>query len=244
MVAGAIGIGLVGVSLGFLGAGGTAIALPVLVYIVGLEAHRAVAFSILLVGGVSAYGAWLHSRKGLVRWRAAAAFAPSGIAGAMLGSQWSYRLSGRVLLLAFSSLLAVIAAKMMFEREADRGALKSPRWHWIAISGFGIGVLTGLLGVGGGFVVVPAMIYFAGLGMKEAVATSLVVIAVNSAAAFAGHAAHKPPEPGLALLLAVAALAGMTGGVKLAHHTHPRKIRHVFAIVLFCLAAFMFAKNL
>jgi len=236
---GALGILAVGISLGFLGAGGTAIALPVLVYLAGMEPHAAVGFSLLLVGGVSVYGAVLHARKGFVKLSAALAFAPSGIAGAALGASWSSLLSGRTLLLMFSGLLAVIAMGMLIEKRKEGDPAAPRRWHWIAIAGMAIGVITGLLGVGGGFVIVPALVYFAGLTMRQAVATSLLVIAVNSGTAFIGHAALRPPDLRLAAPLLVCAAVGMTGGVWLSHRTDPCRLKRYFALFLLGLAVFM-----
>ena len=233
----------VGVSLGWLGAGGTAIALPALVYVVGLEAHAAVAFSLLLVGGVSVFGVALHHRKGLVRWKAALAFAPSGIIGAALGSRFSYLLSGRVLLLAFSALLIIIAFRMLREKR-DVHPAAGRHWGFVAATGFGIGIVTGMLGVGGGFVIVPALVWAAGLGFREAVATSLVVIAINSGSAFAGHAAQRPPDMRLAASLLAASAAGMILGVHLSHRTDPARLKRYFALMLIILAAFMAWKNL
>lgn len=231
-----------GVSLGWLGAGGTAIALPALVYVVGMEAHAAVALSLLLVGGASAFGAALHHRKGLVRWRAAVAFAPAGIVGAVAGSRVSYLLSGRALLLSFSGLLVVIAWRILREQGIEQARRRA--WPVTAAAGLGIGVITGMLGVGGGFVIVPALAWGAGLAFREAVATSLVVIAANSAAAFTGHALRGAPPAGMALALLVAAAAGMTAGVHLSHRTDPARLKRYFAFLLLGLAAFMFARNL
>jgi len=241
VLTGALCLFAVGVSLGWLGAGGTAIALPALVYVVGIEAHRAVALSLLLVGGASVFGVALHARKGLVKWRAALAFAPAGILGAVAGSRVSYLLSGRALLLSFSALLVVIAWRIL----SERGGEAPPRRHWWVTSaaGLGIGVVTGMLGVGGGFVIVPALVWGAGLAFREAVATSLVVIAANSAAAFAGHALKSPPPTELAVVLLGAAAAGMAVGVQLAHRTDPARLKRYFAFLLLGLAAFMAWKN-
>jgi uncharacterized protein len=225
-----------------MGAGGTAIALPALVYVVGVEAHGAVALSLLLVGGASVFGAALHHRKGLVRWRAALAFAPAGIVGAVAGSRVSYLLSGRALLLAFSVLLVVIAWRILREQGIEQARRRA--WPVTAGAGLGIGVITGMLGVGGGFVIVPALVWGAGLAFREAVATSLVVIAANSAAAFAGHALREAPPAGLALVLLGAAASGMKAGVHLSHRTDPARLKRYFAFLLLGLAAFMFTRNL
>ncbi len=243
MVAGTLGVFAVGLALGFLGAGGASIALPVLVYLVGLDVHGAVALSILLVGGSSVFGALLNARQGYVRWNTALAFAPSGIAGAVLGSAWSYRFSGRALLLCFSALLLVTASRMMMgESEAAVPAARR-KWHWFVLAGFAIGLLIGLLGVGGGFVLVPAMVYVAGLSMREAVGTSLLVSAINSAAAFAGHASQQRMPWRAAALLLVCAAVGMAAGVGLSHRTEPARLRRYFAGLLLVLAGYMLWRN-
>lgn len=242
MLTGAICLFFVGVSLGWLGAGGTAIALPALVYVVGLEPHRAVALSLLLVGGASVFGVILHHRKGLVRWRAALAFTPAGILGALAGARLSYLLSGRAILIAFSLLLLVISWRILREKSIESARRRS--LPVTAAAGLAIGVITGMLGVGGGFVIVPALVWGAGLAFREAVATSLVVIAANSAAAFTGHALRQPPPLPLALILLAAAAAGMALGVQLSHRTDPARLKRYFACLLLALAAFMLARNL
>jgi uncharacterized membrane protein YfcA len=233
----------VGISLGLLGAGGAAIAVPVLVYVVGLEPHAAVTASILLVGGVSAFGTLLNHRRHTVRWGAVLSFAPSGIAGAWIGSKLSYLLSGRALLLLFSTLLLVSAVRIL----RTAGEPEDPRqrgWAVIVAAGFAIGVLTGVLGVGGGFVIVPALLFFAGLNMHEAVGTSLAIITCNSAAALAGHLEHsRPPLEVLAVMLAAAAL-GMAAGTAFSHRTDPKQLKRWFAYLLFALAGWMIVRNI
>jgi len=234
----------VGASLGLLGAGGTSIALPVLVYLVGLEAHRAVTASLLVVGLVALFGALLHHRRGGVRWTVALAFAPPGLLGAWLGSHWSSRLTGRALLLSFSALLTVIAVRMLSERPVQAPAVSSPRIAWILPAAFGIGALTGLLGVGGGFLIVPAMLYLGGLAMREAIGSALVVTAINSAVAFPLHFSRHPIALGQTLALAVCAAAGMAAGTYLCHRTHPERLKKWFALLLLALAAYMAYRNL
>lgn len=235
----------VGVCLGWLGAGGTAIALPVLVYWVGLDPHEAVAVSLLIVGGSSAYGSVLYARSNCVRWRPALAFLPFGAVGAYLGSRWSYLLSGRTLLLAFGALLTFIALRMLTENEDPRDEKPhQPHRMWIGAAAAGIGIVTGLLGVGGGFLVVPAMVYLAGLGMRESIATSLVVVAGNAAVAFAGHLTRQRMEVGQLIFLLAAAMVGMTAGVALSHRTNPVHLKKAFAILLLALAGYMAVRNL
>lgn len=243
---GALGLLAVGVALGFLGAGGTSIALPVLVYLVGLDAHTAIAISILLVGGASAYGALLNARRGFVAWPAVLVLAPAGIAGALLGSAGSYLLSGRALLLGFSGLLLLMALRMMRERPGDEGggAERVCGRAWLAAAGFGIGVLTGGLGNGGGFLLVPALVYLGGLPMRRAVATSLMISAINSGAAFAGHATRQALPWRMALPLLGCAMIGMTLGVGLSHRTEPGRLKRYFACLLLAMGGWMLWRNL
>jgi hypothetical protein len=229
-------------ALGFLGAGGTTIALPVLVYLVGLDAHAAVAVSIVLVGGASAYGAVLNAREGFVDWRAVAVFAPAGVAGAVLGSAWSYMLSGRTLLICFGGLVTVVAVRMMLEG-GETTASSRLRLGSAVVAGFGIGVLTGVLGNGGGFLLVPGLVYLAGLPMRRAVGTSLLISAINSAAAFAGHAARQKLPWRMVLVLLACTIIGITAGVALSHRTDPGRLRHYFAWMLLVLAGYLLWRN-
>ena len=237
-----LGLAVVGVSLGLLGAGGSAIAVPVLVYVAGMNAHEAVAVSLVLIGVASLFGMYLNARKGLVRWRVAAAFIPSGVAGAWLGSKLSQHLSSRSLLLAFSGLLIVVAVKMLLEKPHDVPG--QPRSTLVvAVAALGIGVMTGLLGVGGGFVIVPALIYMAHLPVREAIGTSLVVISMNSLVAFAGHMSNRAVDLSLLPVLLAFCMAGMAGGTFVCHRTHPTRLRKWFGVLLIGLAGFMAINN-
>lgn len=244
MLAGALGLLAVGVALGFLGAGGTSMALPVLVYLVGLDAHAAVAISILLVGGASAYGALLNARDGFVEWPAAMVLGGAGVVGAVLGSRWSYLLSERALLLCFSGLMLLVALRMMFETSGDDGRGQRRAWPLIGSAGFFIGALTGALGNGGGFLLVPTLVYFARLPMRRAVATSLVISAINSGAAFAGHATRQALPWRTVWVLLGCAMIGMTIGVALSHRTEPARLKRYFACLLFLLGGWMLWRNL
>jgi len=234
----------VGLSLGLLGAGGTAIAVPVLVYAVGLEPHRAITVSLLLVGLVALFGAVLHHRRGNVRWNVALSFTPAGIAGAAVGARWSSQLSGKALLLTFSALLAIIAIRMLAEKPAHNADSRPRTWLAILPAAFLIGFLTGLLGVGGGFIIVPAMLYLGGLKMRESIGSALVVTGINSAAAFAVHAGQQSFAMVQALSLTGCAGVGMAAGAYLCHRTHPTRLKTWFALLLLGLAAYMAGRNL
>ena len=237
-----LGLAVVGVSLGLLGAGGSAIAVPVLVYVARMNPHEAVAVSLVLIGAASLLGTYLNARKGLVRWRIAAAFVPSGAVGAWLGSKLSANMSSRSLLLTFSALLFVVAGKMLLDKPHDvPGKPSGP--VIVVIAAFGIGLLTGLLGVGGGFVIVPTLIYLAHLPVRESIGTSLVVIAANSMVAFAGHMANREVDLSVLPVLLAFCLAGIATGTYLCHRTHPSRLKRWFGLLLIGLAVFMIYNN-
>lgn len=237
-----MGLTFVGLSLGLLGAGGSAIAVPILVYIAGMDAHEAIAVSLVLISVASLFGMYLNARKGLVRWRAAAAFVPAGSVGAWLGSKLSAGISSRTLLLAFSALLAAAGLKMLTEKPHDcPGKPRGPAV--IAGAAFAIGVLTGLLGVGGGFVIVPSLLYLVRLPVRESIGTSLLIIAANSMVAFAGHLTARSVNLSHLPVLLVFCLAGIAAGTYVCHRSHPDHLKRGFGALLVALALFMAVNN-
>ena len=177
---------LIGLSLGLLGSGGSIVTLPVLVYVARVPAHEAVGMSLLIVGTTSALGSLINLRRGNFDLRAAIFFGASGIAGAFIGSKFTHLVSAQVLLLCFGALMLVVGIRMLLVNEAIRpGGLCRPLRCFV--TGVVVGLLTGFLGVGGGFVILAALVLFAGLEMKTAVGTSLAVIAVNSLAGLLGQ---------------------------------------------------------
>lgn len=237
----AFGIGL---SLGVLGSGGSIVTLPVLVYVAGMPVATAVAMSLAIVGGTAVVGGWWKQRQGLVHWRAAALFGLSGIPGALAGAQFTRFVPPAVLMLSFAGLMLLIAVKMLTQR--DHGGpepLPDCRPARCVTAGLGVGGLTGFLGVGGGFLLVPAMMHFGRLPMPVAVGTSLVVIAVNSFAGLAGHLRHGAPAAGMTLAFLGAALLGMFAGARFFGGISARKLRHVFGGFVLLVAGLILAKN-
>jgi uncharacterized protein len=241
---------VIGLSLGLIGGGGSIITVPVLVYVIGVEAHEAVGMSLAVVGVTSLVGAALHHRQGTLRLKTGALFGASGIFGAFFGSRLTYLVSPSVLLLSFAGLMFVIAALMLARRRGGgMGGRKSdPASHHpnkikAVVAGLVVGVLTGFLGVGGGFLVVPALVLFGGLSMKEAVGTSLFVIAINCAAGLLGHLQFGGFAPGLTLLVTVLAAAGVLLGASLSHRCAPDRLRKGFAIFTILVAVFLVVKN-
>lgn len=237
----AVGIGL---SLGLLGSGGSIVTLPVLVYVAGVPVATAVGMSLAIVGGASAAGAWLKHRHGLIHWHAALLFGVAGMAGALAGAQLTRLVSPAVLMLLFAALMAIIALRMLARRGDDAiEPLPDCRPLRCGAAGLGVGVLTGFLGVGGGFLIVPAMILFARLPMATAAGTSLAVIAANSFAGLLGHLNHGSINGRLTAAFLAAALLGMSGGVRMGRNISTEKLRRAFGWFVLAVAAFVLARN-
>ena len=237
----AFGIGL---SLGLLGSGGSIVTLPVLVYVAGVPVTAAVGMSLAIVGGASVAGAWWKHRQGLVHWRAATLFGVTGMIGAMAGAQFTRLVSPAVLMLLFAALMVAVALRMLAQRGDDAiEPLPDCRPVRCGAAGLVVGVLTGFLGVGGGFLIVPAMILFARLPMATAVGTSLVVIAANSFAGLLGHLAHTGLDWRLTTAFLAASLVGMLGGVRIGGGISTAALRRAFGWFVLAVAGFVLAKD-
>ena len=232
----------IGVSLGVLGSGGSIVTLPVLVYVAGVPANKAVGMSMTIVGATSLFGALIQLRRGNVSVKAALIFAATGTAGAFAGSAGTHLVSKRVLLLAFAGLMMLVGAFMM------RGGMRTDRRAVCSIPqclvvGFVVGVLTGFLGVGGGFLIVPALVFSAGLDTRLAGGTSLAVIALNSAAGLAGQLRYTSLDWGLLMRFLGFAILGILGGIALAHRLPEKVLRQIFAIALIVIAVVIAGLN-
>jgi hypothetical protein len=237
----AFGIGL---SLGLLGSGGSIVTLPVLVYVAGVPVASAVAMSLAIVGGASVAGAWWKHRQGLVHWRAAALFGGAGMVGSLAGAQFTRLVSPGVLMLIFAALMAVVAGRMLARRGDDAiEPLPDCRPVRCGLAGLVVGVLTGFIGVGGGFLLVPTMILFARLPMATAVGTSLAVIAVNSFAGWLGHLGREPFAWGMTGAFLLAALAGTAASARLGGRIEPATLRLAFGWFVLGVAGFVLMKN-
>lgn len=234
----------IGLSLGLIGGGGSIVTVPVLVYVLKVEPREAVPMSLAVVGATSLLGAALHHRRGTVRARAAALFAGAGVLSSFLGARLTYLVSPQVLLLSFAVLMLAVGLRMALSGPQVEEAHRPARPSKLVLAGLAVGLLTGFLGVGGGFLVVPALALFAGLDMREAVGTSLLVISINSAAGLAGHLAHGGFPAGLTLLVAALAAAGAWLGTRASHHASPVLLRRVFSALVVAVAVFLLAANL
>ena len=239
--------GAIGISLGLLGGGGSILAVPVLVYVAGVEAHESVPMSLAIVGSTSLVGSLLHARKGHLDLRVAATFGGAGIVGAYYGARLTHLVSGSALLLLFAALMLIVATLMLIRKEGLNAGGDDEKLERSLVltlgAGLIVGVLTGFLGVGGGFLVIPALVLFAGLPMRVAVGTSLLVIAVNSAAGFVGHMGEGMFRPMLTLGFTLAAVIGAFIGERFARRVRAESLRRVFAYFVISVAVFLVVAN-
>ncbi len=246
----------IGVSLGALGGGGSILTVPALVYLVRIPAHAAVGASLIVVGITAGAGVVAHARTGRVRIGSGALFGLLGVAGSLLGARLSAAVSPQRLLAAFAVLMLVAAVAMFLRsRRRSRAApvpepapTARPRLAWalrVVAAATGVGLVTGFFGVGGGFVVVPALVLALGYPMPTAVGTSLLVIAINSAAALVGRVGTgivvNWPVVGLFTTLAI---AGTLVGTQVAGRVRPPVLARGFVVLLVGVSGYMLAQSL
>jgi len=245
MLAAAIGA-LIGFSLGTLGGGGSILTVPALVYLLGQNPHGAVGSSLVIVGTNALMGAWLHQRAGHVRLRAALLFGAVGIAAAFGGARLSRLLPGPALLVLFALLMIVIAMLMLRGKATQMSAedRAAPVWWRVLLGGVAVGFLTGFLGVGGGFLIVPALVLLLGMDMRDAVGSSLVVIAINSAAGLVGHLGDGGLNWWLIGLLLGGGVPGLLLGARLARRLPTARLRQGFTVFVVMLGVMLLLINL
>lgn len=236
---------MMGFVLGLLGGGGSILAVPVLVYLLELEPKVAIATSLLVVGATSAGALIGHARAGRIDWRVGTIFALFAMVGAFGGGRAAAFVSGGLLLVAFALLMLVTSAAMLRARPqpADCTPRRGSVWK-VALEGLAVGFVTGLVGAGGGFLVVPALVLLGGLDMKTAVGTSLLVIAMKSAAGFVGFAGHVEVDYAIALPFVVAAVIGSLAGARAARGIDSGRLRTVFGWFVLAMGVFVLGQQL
>ena len=237
---------LVGLSLGLLGGGGSILTVPILVYALGFDAKTAIAMSLPIVGAISLVGGIGHWRGGNVRLASTFGFGLVAMAGAFAGARLGMLLSGAAQLVILAAVM-LAAAVSMFRGGAVEGLelRASPRGATLLLfaTGAGVGILAGLVGIGGGFLIVPALVLLAGLPMKQAIGTSLVVIAMNSAAGTLGHLGQVSlPWSFMAGFVAVA-VAGVLLGAGLVKLVPHHRLQRGFAGFLLAVGVFILYQN-
>ena len=234
---------LVGILLGCLGGGGAILTVPILVYAFEVPVRQAVPMSLMVVGLVSVVGMLRHARAGQLRAAAALNFGPFAIVGAYLGSFVALRVSGRLQLTVFAVTLLAAALPML--RPGPTTA--APRRHTpvpaLALLGAAVGFLTGFIGVGGGFLYVPALVLLLGLDMKAAVATSLALISLTCAAGLVGYLGKVALDWPLLLSFTGLALVGVTVGTSLVPFVPQRALRRCFGVLLLLMGTYVLIRG-
>ncbi|MGE0223553.1 MAG: sulfite exporter TauE/SafE family protein [Acetobacteraceae bacterium] len=236
---------LVGFSLGLVGGGGSILAVPLLVYVVGVaDAHVAIGTSAVAVAANAAISLMGHARNGNVRWPCGAVFAVAGMAGAVLGSALGRRVDGQALLALFALLMVVVAVLMLRRQEKSAAApVRLSRGNAPALLGIGAaaGVLSGFFGIGGGFLIVPGLILATGMATLTAIGTSLVAVTAFGATTAATYAGAGLVDWRLAgLFIAGGAAGSLLGGSAARHLARQRGLlTRVFSGVILLVAAFM-----
>lgn len=237
---------LVGVSLGLLGGGGSILTVPILAYVAGLDAKEAIAASLFVVGATSAVSVVSHARNGRVRWRTGLTFGAAGMVGAFLGGLLGGYVPGTVLMIAFALMMLATAVAMIRGR---RGPAVAPRTGdlpvlKVVLEGLVVGLATGIVGAGGGFLVVPALVLLGGLPMSVAVGTSLLVIAMKSFAGLAGYLTSVQLDWPLVLGVTTAAVVGSFVGARLAGIVPEQVLRRGFGVFVLVMALVVIRQEL
>ena len=261
---------LIGLSLGALGGGGSILAVPVLVYIAGESPQAATTTSLIVVGLAALVGMGEHFRAGRVEVRPGLLFGLAGVGGSFLGSALNRGLDPDVLLLAFSGLIMVAAWRMLTgcptctrvgEEAAERAAatdgdgrgggpvgvrlrLDAPTVAKVVAAGTAVGFFTGLFGVGGGFIIVPALTLLLAFPMPKAIGTSLLIIAINCAWALLARVGHTEVDWAVTVPFAIAALAGVVTGTRIADRLPAQTLLRWFAGLLVAVAVYTAASSL
>lgn len=245
---------IVGLLLGLLGGGGSILMVPVLVYLAGMEPKTAIATSLVAVGLTSLIAVLSHAREARVCWKNGWVFGLSGMLGAYGGGRLAAYVPGQILLLMFAIVMLGTALTLLAARR-DRSVESGPpgasplcptRLNLPAVlfDGFLVGAITGLVGVGGGFIIVPALNLLGGLPIRAAIGTSLLVITMNSAAALAGYGSHVHIDPAFTAIITGAAISGSLIGSVLSRRVGNTHLRRGFGLFVMGVAGYLLHREL
>lgn len=238
----------IGISLGLLGGGGSILTVPLLNYVAGMEPKEAIASSLFVVGTTSVFSTIAHARRGNVRWRTGLIFGAASMVGAFLGGLIGGFIPGVILMIAFALMMLATSIVMLRKRSggstntADDVNAGLPLLKILA-EGLVVGLVTGLVGAGGGFLVVPALALLGGLSMTAAVGTSLVVISMKSFAGLAGYLTTVSLDWPVVLLVTAAALVGAVIGARLTSVVPEAALRKGFGYFVLVMGIFVLVQE-
>ncbi|MCG7593007.1 sulfite exporter TauE/SafE family protein [Mycobacterium sp. PSTR-4-N] len=248
-----LGMGaVIGVLLGVLGGGGSILAVPALVYGLGLTIDQAIPVSLIVIGVASAVGALPRIRARQVQWRLAAIFAVAGVPGALLGTVIGRHLPQAALMVGFAVVMIVAGARMLRDASSTGTACEvgddGINWRRCAPrsipTGFLVGLLTGLFGVGGGFLIIPALVVLLGVEMSTAIGTSLLIIVSNSAAGIASHVNSVAIDWRVTAAFVGAATVSSLAAGHLGARADTSRLQRWFAVLVFAVAGYVLVDTL
>lgn len=239
----------IGISLGLLGSGGSIITVPVLVYLIGQDEKVAIAGSLFVVGNIALAGSMQYLRAKLIDWHNVLVFGVPGMAGTYLGAMIAAFVPG-IVQLAFFALVMLLASYMMLRPVELTDTPHEPRESWkIAIDGLVVGVITGLVGVGGGFLIVPALVLLGGMAIHAAVATSLVIIALKSYSGFYKYidvldAQNLELDWQTLWIVTALGVAGSFAGARIANRVPQARLKRWFGYFLILMGIYILVRSL
>lgn len=254
----------VGLSLGLIGGGGSILAVPILVYVLKVEPKSAIAMSLVIVGAVSLLGIIPHWQQRNINLKIALIFTPTAMLGSYLGARIATLpfVSGTLQLIAFAIMMLIAGILMIRDAHIQNTShekiqlssatiaipekkhpIELPSWILIPLEGLGVGVLTGFVGIGGGFAIIPALVLLGKTPMKEAIGTSLIIISFKSVTGFLGYINHVSVDWILMGSFTVAASFGTVVGAYLTQFIHPKQLQQWFGYFVIAVAVFMLIKR-
>ncbi|MEC4895451.1 MAG: sulfite exporter TauE/SafE family protein [Oscillatoria sp. PMC 1051.18] len=249
----------IGISLGLIGGGGSILAAPVLIYVMQIPAKSAFAMTLVIVGAVSLVGVIPHWRQKNVNLRTAALFSPTAMLGAYLGARVASLpiVTANIQLICFGIMMLIASISMIRKsskkldkldklgevKYTDKKHSDRHQWLFIAVEGLGVGMLTGFVGIGGGFLVIPALVLLGNTPMKEAIGTSLIILALKAVTGFAGYFGHVEIYWNLLISFSAVASVGILFGAYLTKFIQAKDLEKGFGYFVLAVAIFILIKR-
>lgn len=258
VILGYLASALIGISLGLIGGGGSILTVPILVYLFGIDASLATSYSLFIVGSTALVGTYRHRRLGNLQLQTALVFAIPSIVSSLIVRRlilplvpeklfaWGdYVLTKDTLLLLILAVLMLLASRSMIKRQSESLEPIDASWISLTSTGFATGVVTGLLGAGGGFLIIPALMFFASLPMKQAVGTSLFIIFLNAAVTFGADVQRGVAlDMKLLLVITLIAFGGMLLGTQLSKKISDKQLKPAFGWFVLLMGVYVIVKEL
>jgi len=233
----------IGLSLGMLGGGGSILTVPILVYILDFDPKLSIALSLAIVGTTSLIGSYAHYKQENINIKIALIFGPVAMIGTFMGAKIAAYMSGTTQLIIFAVIM-ILASFFMFkdrgESEANEKEISIPL---VILEGIVVGIITGIVGVGGGFLIVPALVLLTGISMRQAVGTSLLIISLKSFSGFLGYLGQVSIPWDFLLLFILFTGIGIIIGTKLINKIPQKLLKKTFAVFLVIMGIFILYKN-